>query len=73
VHKATRGHGAAQGASYLAGFAADEYALEDVVMGSEREITYLPHADLQSAYAAKRAWMARLAELNVERAWPRSL
>lgn len=35
VHKATRGHGAAQG-----------------------------------AYAAKRAWMARLAELNARRDWP---
>lgn len=70
VHKATRGHGAAQGASYLAGFAADEYALEDVVTGSERETTYEPDHAMQGAYAAKRAWMARLAELNARRDWP---
>ncbi|HLS92201.1 MAG TPA: FGGY family carbohydrate kinase [Microbacterium sp.] len=70
VHKATRGHGAAQGASYLAGFAAGEYALEDVVTGSERETTYEPDHALQGAYAAKRAWMARLAELNARRDWP---
>ncbi|WP_221583521.1 FGGY-family carbohydrate kinase [Microbacterium sp. G2-8] len=70
VHKATRGHGAAQGASYLAGFAAGAYALEDVVTGSERETTYLPDESLGDAYRAKRAWMERLAELNAHRAWP---
>ncbi|WOF24270.1 FGGY family carbohydrate kinase [Microbacterium betulae] len=67
VHRAERGHGAAQGASYLAGAAAGEYRLDEVVAGGGIETTFHPDPDRHAAYRAKLAWADRIARLNAER------
>ncbi|GAA4768695.1 xylulokinase [Microbacterium gilvum] len=67
VHRAERGHGAAQGASYLAGAGVGAYRIEDVVSGAGIERTFVPDADRHAGYRRKLAWAARLAELNAER------
>lgn len=68
VDRPEAGHGAARGAAYLAGMALGEIDVDrlsqlalDVTSSCE------PDADLHAAYAARRTWFERVAQLNAER------
>lgn len=68
VHRPRSGHGAAQGASYLAGYAVGAYALEDIVAEEVQiDASFVPDASRHSSYKERAAWAARVAELNLIR------
>jgi len=68
VHRAERGHGAAQGAAVLAGFAAGAIAIHDAVgSSSETAERYLPEPGRTAAYRATSERYAELVRLNEAR------
>ncbi|WP_308798488.1 xylulokinase [Agromyces silvae] len=69
VHRAERGHGAAQGAAVLAGVAAGEIASFADVVGAEsdRDERFEPDAGRTAAYRAGAQRYAELAALNATR------
>jgi len=68
VHRPRSGHGAAQGASYLAGYAVGAYDLAEIVAGEVQiDASFTPDSNLHTLYQARAAWAAQVAELNLIR------
>ncbi|MFJ2620461.1 FGGY-family carbohydrate kinase [Glutamicibacter sp. NPDC087344] len=68
VHRPRSGHGAAQGASYLAGYAVQAYRLADIVADEVQiDASFTPDPELHAAYEVRAQWASRVAELNLAR------
>lgn len=69
IDRPASGHGAAQGASYLAGLATGTYESIDTIrrFTADVQATYVPDLELHRRYSEKLTWFAELIGLNAIR------